>query len=155
MSLWHKLFRVGSFTEQHREAINTGTVVFAGEGIRCPSRAKQLRAPGRVVSAGIRGHYGALVLTTDWIVASVGRSLIANAPYGAIGTDEPATLSIDEEGVHVVMDDLGRIAPGTRGSLRLDYRCPLSSEILVQLRYRTVPFRPDPTVAMALIRLLT
>lgn len=116
-------------------------MIYETEGIHVALH-RSGRVPGSVVTGGVAVGWGAFAVTERRVVGSRGRAKLVDVPFDA-ASDGPATLALDEHGVHVTFD-LDRVHPSCRGEMRLDFHADIPADALRRAPARTLTFAVDP-----------
>ena len=155
ISWWFRAARIGSFTSAQREVIDSGESIFAREGLRSTSRGTGIRMPGIKVAGGTttRLHFGAVVLTADRLLVSMGTFTAIDARLGDPVGAAPARVIIDADGVRATFDVAGVTGSGT-GTVVWDIPVPITDDLLPQLSGHEAPVILDAYVSQTIIRRL-
>lgn len=141
-SIFHRLFGVGRMPGDVLAEIAGEDVRFRTEGVRVTLR-RSGRVPGVRVTGGVVVWLGAFAVTDRRVVGTRGKAKLVDVPYDAATPDGPATLTLDETGLHVSWD-LDRVHPSCHGRMRLDFRAPLTAGQLAAFPIREITFPVDP-----------
>ena len=160
---FRKLFRLGALPDALRAELEPEGILAVFENIPVSYRFSG-HVPGLISAGEVRAYSGALVVTSARLAGtlsvlpgSAGRAI--DVPW-TTGDDGAVHLTVDESGVHIAIA-LARVSPGEfTGTQSLDYRQPLTPELLAQvpkmvfgfdipreyaLRLAGVPVRPPKT----------
>jgi hypothetical protein len=141
-SIFYRLFRAGRMPDAVRTEIAAERVLFQTEGIRVTLR-RSGHVPGARVALGVAGGVGAFAVTDRRVVGTRGRGKWVDVPYDIRRDDGPATLDLDDRGLHVVFD-LDRVHPSCGGTMRIDYRQELTADQLAAFPVTSISFSVDP-----------
>ena len=133
---FRKLFRLGALPDAVRTELEPEGILAVFENIAVSYRFSG-HVPGLISAGEVRAYSGALVVTGARLVGtlsvlpgSAGRAL--DVPW-TTGDDGAVQLTIDGSGVHIAID-LARVSPGEfTGTQSLNYRQPMTTELLAQL----------------------
>lgn len=138
-----KLLRLGVVPDALRAQLEPEGIVAVFENIAVRYRFSG-HVPGLVSALEVRAYSGSLVVTRTRLAGtlsvlpgSAGRAV--DVPW-TTGDDGAVHLSIDETGVHIAID-LARVSsPEFTGTQALEYRQPLSPEVLALIPKKTFGF---------------
>jgi hypothetical protein len=127
-----KLFGTGKLPSEYDEVAADPKTLFCAQGVPITSRVDHLRAPNRYASKAIAKHSGAVVLTRDRLVLSIGKRMRSHATFS---NDPAAPLALEfrADGIAVELDAALAFPETGKGSLRLDLRVPIPEPALAQL----------------------
>jgi hypothetical protein len=127
-----RLLHLGPTPESLREHLGSESIIARFEHVRVRYRFSG-RVPGLVSLLDRSSFSGALIFTGARVFSTISQTAgpLLDVPWTK-GADGSAQVSIDQTGVHVVID-LQRVDPDFSGSQSFDYRQPLTPELLAQL----------------------
>jgi hypothetical protein len=99
------------------------------------------RVPG-VRDTGVSAMLGGFAVTDRRVIGSSGGAKIVDVPY-EFASGGPATMALNATGLHVHFD-LDRVHPLCQGSMRIEYKHPLTEEQLAAFPICELSFPVDP-----------
>ena len=140
---FRKLFRLGVLPDALRTELEPEGLLAVFENVTVRYRFSG-HVPGLVSALDMRAYSGSLVVTKVRLAGTL--SVLPGSAGKAVdvpwttGDDGAVHVTIDEAGVRVAID-LARVSPSEfTGTQSLDYRQPLSAELLAQLPKRNFGF---------------
>jgi hypothetical protein len=107
--------------------------LLAAEDVSLKFVARGIRLPRARVSRATKLHGGALVLTANRLLVSVGKRSAIDVRYGDRAPDNRAlTFRCDESGLHVHVD-IAAAVPEGEGTLDIEVRTPIAPDVLASL----------------------
>jgi len=138
-TLRYRLFKAGAMPDGLRDEIKEEQVLFLDEGIPVTVRRRGT-APG--FRGSTTGKFsGAMAITDRRIVASVSKTSMVDAAYGAKDATG-AELSINEDGLHVTVD--ASVNPRCTGEIKLHFKAEFTQQQIDQFPARQVSFHFAP-----------
>jgi hypothetical protein len=139
--LLQRVFGIGGIPKDIAAEIAGETALFDAESIRV-SVHRSGRVPGARDAGGVSVSRGGFAITDRRVIGWSGMGKIIDVPYEA-ATGGPATLTLDEKGLHVHFD-LDRVHPSCHGKMRIDCKQALTGEQLAAFPQRELAFPVDP-----------
>jgi hypothetical protein len=138
-----KLFRIGKLPNDMRAQVESEGIIYLGEYLGVVLRFTG-HVPGRKSVGLIRGYGGSLALTNQRALGTV--SVLPGKAGRAV--DQPWNASearavkgtLSESGLLLEISDLAQVDPEFSGSLSLNYKTELSTDVLSRLPARTLAF---------------
>lgn len=112
---WFRSF--GAFTPELAAAATSPSVRLAAEHVTVTARGS-LRTAFRSSSSFVRHHTGALVVTDDQLLVSIGRRTFLRGWPTEAEPEGSVKVEVDESGVHLVID-IARAVPGGTGRVEV------------------------------------
>jgi hypothetical protein len=140
---FRKLFRLGVLPDALRAELEPEGILAVFENI--PVRYHfSGRLPGLISAGNVRVYSGALAVTRVRLAGTL--AVVANSGGRAVdipwttGDDGAVHVTVDSAGVRVDID-LARVSPSEfAGTMSLDYRQPLTAEVLALMPKKTFGF---------------
>lgn len=149
-----KLFRIGKLPADMRTQAEAEGIIHLTDCIGVWARFTG-QIPGRSSVGLTRGYGGALVLTNERILATVGAvpgqsGRAVDLPWTALRSGAvQGTLS--EAGLVLDIADLSRVDPQFSGTLSLTFKTALTADEMGQLPTRTIAFDVPPVFVYRLL----
>ena len=125
----------GARTPELAAAAASPSVRLAAEHVSVTARGS-LRTPFRTSSSFVSHHTGALVLTADQLLVSVGRRTFLRSWPTEDDPEGSVQVEVDESGVHLVID-IARAVPGGTGRVEVAVSTAIPLAVFAALPART------------------
>jgi len=141
-----KLLRIGGLPEDLRAEVHGEGIIYLAEYVPVTRRFSG-RIPGKRANGNVSSYVGSLVLTNQRILATLssvpklaGRTIDQRWDTTQSGT---VTADISEAGLHLEVD-INAVDPRCDGELSLQYKSPLSTDVLAMVPRRSLAFDVPP-----------
>lgn len=147
MSFLSRLFRVGTLPAPLREQFEPEGIIHVAEKVRVRKRFSGA-VPGRHDALGVNRHIGLMVFTRQRLYALLPTLQMLKEPAidqrWDAAQEGPARVGISGDGVKVEFE-LPHIDARFRGEMSLDFRTPLTDDVLAALPCFSLAFAVSPT----------
>jgi hypothetical protein len=141
-----KLLGIGGLPDDIRAEVENEGIIYLAEYLAVTRRFSG-RIPGRRAKGNVASYVGSLVLTNERVLATLstvpkvaGRTVDQRWDAPQSGT---VTAELSQSGLHIDVD-INAVDPRCEGELSLQYKAPLSPEMLTRLPRRTLAFDVPP-----------
>ncbi len=138
-----KMLGIGALPDDMRARVEAEGVIHLAEFVPVTFRFSG-SVPGKVAKRNLSSYVGALALTRQRVLGTLssvpkkaGRAV--DHPWNAAG-GSMVQATIDESGLLLSVPDISVVDPCFSGSMSLNYKAPLSAEVLKQVPERTFAF---------------
>jgi hypothetical protein len=142
-----KWLGIGKLPDDMQVAVEAEGVIHLAEFVPVTFRFSG-RVPGKTAKGNIRSYVGALALTNQRVLGTL--SSVPKKAARAVDhqwTDAAGsmvTATLDEDGLTLDVPDISVVEPSFAGSLSLNYKTPLSEEVLTRVPQRSFTFDVPP-----------
>jgi hypothetical protein len=132
-SLAYRWFGIGRLPATYAGLAADPRTLQVAEAISMTLRSSHVHVQNRRISHAVGLHSGAVVITPDRLVVSIGRRAAIDGTYGeAEPVNQALTFTADAGGLHLAIDIPQAVPKGT-GTMTLEIRMRLSANALAWL----------------------
>jgi hypothetical protein len=141
-----KLLRIGGLPDELRAQVEREGIIYLAEYVPVTRRFSG-KIPGKRAHGNVASYVGSLVLTNQRVLGTLssvpklaGRTIDQRWDAPQSGT---VTADLNEAGLHLNVD-MTAIDPRCEGQLSLQYKTPISPEIIMRLPRQSLAFDVPP-----------